>query len=307
MNEIDKNKVNIMSKVELKHENYKTIKRLGGLIIADIFYALALDLFYVENDIVAGGLAGIGTIMNSLFSIPVGATVFVLNLPIVIWAIWVKGKRYVLITIVATGLFSLIVDLLSFLPCITDEKIVAAICGGMLYGIAAAIATRVQISTGGTDLLAKLIITKLKSVSLGTLYLCIDGFIVAMAMVIYHNVESGIYAIMAIAVCSIVTDKLNTGFNKAVMFYIFASNGVEKLSKAVLNDMHRGATLIRSVGMYERAEKEVLIVVVKPIEVPSIKRMIKRIDSGAFVVEVPATEIIGEGFDNIDLTTTINE
>lgn len=288
-------------------KNKTLFKQIAYLLLADILYSLALDLFYVGNSIAAGGLAGIGTLANSLLDVPVGVTVFVLNLPIVFWAIKIKGKKYVIMAIAATGLFSLIVDLLSFLPCVTDDKLVAAICGGILYGTAAFFASKAQISTGGTDLLAKLLITKFKSVSLGTLYLIIDGSIVVTAMIVYGNIELGIYAIMALAVCSIVTDKLNYGFNEAVMFYIFTSKPALDLAGIIMKDMNRGATLVKGMGMYAHTEKDVLLVVVKPTEVPMIKKLVKIHDPNSFIVEVPAKEIIGNGFENIDLTTTLAE
>lgn len=289
------------------HNRKMLIKQFGYLLIADILYSLALNLFYVGNNIAAGGLAGIGTIVNSLLPIPVGLTVFFLNLPIVFCGIKIKGKRYVLISVAATSLFSLIVDFLSFMPCVTDDKLVAAICGGIMYGTAAFFTSKAQISTGGTDLLAKLLITKFKSVSLGKMYLFIDGFIVVMAMVAYRNIELGIYAIMAISVCSIVTDKLNTSFNEAVIFYIFTSKPAGDLAKAIMSDMKRGATLLKGIGMYAHMEKDVLLVVVKPSEIPMVKKIVKIHDPDSFVVESQAREIIGNGFENIDLTTTINE
>lgn len=289
------------------HTQKIIIKQLIYLLAADVLYSLALNLFYVGNNIAAGGLAGIGTIVNSLFPIPVGVTVFILNLPIVFFGIKIKGKRYVLISVAATGLFSVVVDLLSFLPCVTDDKLVAAICGGILYGTAAFLTSKAQISSGGTDLLARILITKFKSTSLGKLYLCIDGFIVIMAMVAYKNIELGIYAIMAISVCSIVTDKLNTSFNEAIIFYIFTSKPAEEMANVIMSKMNRGATLLKGIGMYAQTEKDVLLVVVKPSEIPIIKKIVKTHDPDSFVIESQAREIIGNGFENIDLTTTINE
>ena len=175
-----------------------TAKQILYLLASDLGYALALNLFYVDNNIAAGGLAGVGTILNYFLSFPVGLTIFVLNLPIVIWGLTIKGKRYVLISLVATGIYSLLVDLLTFLPCLTDDKLVAVVCGGIIYGASASLSVKAQISTGGTDLLAKLLITKIKTASIGKLYLCIDGSIVFLAVLVYGNIESGIYALSLI-------------------------------------------------------------------------------------------------------------
>ncbi len=150
-------------------------------------------------------------------------------------------------------------------------------------------------------------ITKFKSVSIGQMLMIIDGSIVVMAMVVYRNIESGIYAILAIAVASIVTDKLNSGFNRASVFYIFANRNQDKIAAAILEDMGRGATLIEGKGLYSRGKKEILFVVLKPYEVPKLKSIIHKYDPSAFIVLSSASEIIGEGFERLDLTTTIHD
>ena len=282
-------------------------KQIGYLLAANVGYALALNLFYVGNNIAAGGLAGIGTVLNYFLSVPVGLTVFVLNIPIVLWGLTIKGKRYVLISMITVGVYSAIVDALAFLPCLTDDKIVAVVCGGILYGTAASFSVRARISTGGTDLLAKLLITKFKTVSIGQMLMMIDGSIVVLAILVYRNIEAGIYAILAIAVAAVVNDKLNSGFNKASVFYIFANKNLDKISKAILNDMGRGATLLEGEGLYSHAEKQILFVVVKPSEVPRLKAIVHKYDRSAFIILSSATEIIGEGFETLDPTTTIHD
>lgn len=282
-------------------------KQIGYLLTANVGYALALNLFYVGNNIAAGGLAGIGTVLNYFLSVPVGLTVFVLNIPIVLWGLTIKGKRYVLISMITVGVYSAIVDALAFLPCLTDDKIVAVVCGGILYGTAASFSVRARISTGGTDLLAKLLITKFKAVSIGQMLMMIDGSIVVLAILVYRNIEAGIYAILAIAVAAVVNDKLNSGFNKASVFYIFANKNLDKISKAILNDMGRGATLLEGEGLYSHAEKQILFVVVKPNEVPRLKAIVHKYDRSAFIILSSATEIIGEGFETLNMTATIHD
>ena len=234
-------------------------------------------------------------------------TVFILNLPIVLWGLTIKGKRYVIISMIAIGVYSAIVDLLSFLPCLTEDKIVAVVCGGILYGVSAYFSVRAGISTGGTDLLEKLLITKFKALTIGQLQLIIDGSIVLLAIFAYKNIEAGIYAILAIAVMAVVTDKMNSGFNKACIFYIFANKNLDKISNTILTDMGRGATLLDGEGLYSHAEKRVLFVAVKPTEVPRLKAIVHKYDRSAFIILSPASEIIGQGFETINLTSTIHD
>lgn len=300
------------NKVKGKRSVIDSFKQITGkqilfMLIANIGYACALNLFYVGNNIAAGGLAGIGTVLNYFLDLPVGATVFVLTIPIVLLGARIKGLAYVLLALITTGVYSLIVDLFSFLPCLTDDKIVAVVFGGILYGFASFMTVRAGLSSGGTDLLAKIMVTKFKALSIGTMYMCIDGCIVIFAMFAYQNIEAGIYALLAIGVCSIVTDKLNSGFNRAQMFYIFTDHDTKEISEAILFGMNRGVTSVTGVGKFSNTDKEILLVIVKPSETPKLKAIIRKYDPSAFVVLVSANEIIGNGFDDLDITDTIQD
>ena len=137
--------------------------------------------------------------------------------------------------------------------------------------------------------------------------MCIDGSIVVMSMLAYGNIEVGIYAILAIAVSSIVTDKMNSGFNRAQMFYIFTNQNIDKITEAILFDMDRGVTSITGTGKYSNTDKEILMVVVKPAETHKLKQLVHKYDPSAFIVLVSANEIIGNGFEGTNLTETVND
>ena len=277
------------------------------LILADIGYALALNMFYAGNNIAAGGLAGIGTILNFYFGIPIGLSVLILTLPIALFGIKVKGVWYVISALVTTAVYAIIVDALSFLPCISNDKMVAAVFGGILYGTSASLAIKAHLSTGGTDLLAKILITKFKRLSIGTLLLFIDGTIVLFSMIAYKNFESGIYAILAISISSIVTDKINSGFNRAQVFLIFSNENTDLIIESILYKMNRGVTKLTGIGQYSCTNKDILFVVVKPSEVPDLKRIIHTNDPSAFTILISANEIIGNGFEDTNLTESIND
>lgn len=284
-----------------------TKEQIFYLMIADLFYALALNLFYVGNKIAAGGFAGIATVINSFIPIPVGAAVFLMSLPVVIVAWRVKGAAYTLMALATTAVYSLIVDLLSFLPTITDDKLVAVVCGGIFYGLGASMAIKAHMSSGGTDLLGKILITKFRSLSIGTLQMMIDGTIVVVAAIAYRDIGAAIYAILAIGVCSVVTDLMNKGFNRAQMFLIFCDRNQQEIADAILYNMGRGVTAFKGVGKYSNNEKDILMAIVKPSETHTLKDIVHRLDPTAFIVLVSANEIIGEGFEDTNLTETVQE
>ena len=277
------------------------------LLLADVLYALALNLFYVGNKIAAGGFAGVATVIDSFIPIPIGVAVFIMSIPVVIAAWKVKGAPYTIMAIATTAVYSLIVDLLSFLPTITDDKLVAVVCGGILYGFGGALAIKAHLSSGGTDLLAKVLITKFRTLSIGTILMMIDGAIVVLAAVAFRDVGAAIYAILAIATCSVIMDLMNKGFNRAQMFYIFADKNLQEISDAILYEMHRGVTSLKGTGKYSNNEKEILLVVVKPNETHILKEIVHRLDPTAFIILVSANEIIGEGFEDTNLTETVQE
>ncbi len=277
------------------------------LLLADVLYAMALNLFYVGNKIAAGGFAGIATVINSFIPIPIGVAVFVMSIPVVIAAWKVKGGAYTLMAVATTAVYSLIVDLLSFMPTITDDKLVAVVCGGILYGFGASLAIKAHLSSGGTDLLAKVLITKFRTLSIGTLLMAIDGTIVVVAAIAFKDIGAAIYAILAIATCSVITDLMNKGFNRAQIFYIFANKNMDEISDAILFEMNRGATALKGTGKYSNNDKEILMVVVKPSETHILKEIVHRLDPTAFIVLVSANEIIGEGFEDTNLTETVEE
>ena len=277
------------------------------LVLADVLYALALNMFYVGNKIAAGGFAGIATVINSFIPIPIGAAVFIMSLPVVIAAWKVKGGIYTIMAMATTAVYSLIVDALSFLPTITDDKLVAVVCGGILYGLGASLAIKAHMSSGGTDLLGKVLITKYRTLSIGTLQMMIDGVIVVIAAIAFRDVGAAIYAILAIGVCSVVTDLMNKGFNRAQMFLIFCDKNQQEIADAIMYTMGRGVTEFRGVGKYSNNEKYILMAVVKPSETHILKSIVNRMDPTAFVILVSANEIIGEGFEDTNLTETVQE
>ena len=230
-----------------------------------------------------------------------------MSVPIAIIAIIVKGWTYTIMALITTAIYSVVVDLLSFLPNLTDDKLVAVICGGILYGLGASLMVKARMSAGGTDLLAKVVITKLKTISLGQLYMIIDGSVVVIATIAYGNIESGIYAILAIGVCSLVTDQMHKGFNKAQMFLIFATKNIDKIADDVMFTMNRGVTALYGAGKYTNEGREILMVVVSPHETPELKAIVRKHDPHAFIALVPANEIIGEGFEDTDITKTKQE
>ncbi|MDL2259982.1 YitT family protein [Deltaproteobacteria bacterium OttesenSCG-928-K17] len=266
------------------------------LIAGTLCYAAALRLFFVDNRIAAGGFSGIATVLNYVSSIPIGTIVFLMNCPLILIAIWIMGWRYCLKTIVSMVLYSVILNLAESITVVTQDRFAAAVFGGILYGVGAFFILQAKASAGGTDLVARLLLRRFKNISLGKMFLLIDGFCVVFAIIVYGDLESGVYALTAIVVFSYVTDKIISGFNVADLCYIITTSPPEEMCRDIMQSLHVGVTHQEGLGMYAQTKRHVLMVVVRPREIQRLKRIIQKHDPQAFLVVAWASEVMGGGF-----------
>lgn len=279
-------------------------RALGYMLLANTCYALALNLFLIGNNIAAGGFSGIGIIVNYIVPFPVGLFTLALNLPFFIWGLFVKDRGYMLTTILSAAVLSAATDALSFLPTVTDNRLFAAVCAGLLYGVGAVLMLKAGCSEGGTDLVAKLLVTRFRHLSLGTMFIVVDGLIVLSSMVVFRSFESGLYAAVTILVYSYSTDVIIHGANRASIFYIITDRPPEPLAQAIMQAMNRGVTLQHATGMFAHSQRNVLMAVVKPREVYRIKDIVRGIDPNAFVILTSANEVMGHGFSDMEVDSS---
>ena len=280
-------------------------KKCMYIVLGNLSYALSLNLFLVDNNIAAGGFAGLAVALNHFFPIPVGTFVLVLTLPLLVWAIFAKGWGFTLATLATTGLYTLFVDgSAAFLPCATRDPLLAALCGGALNGLSAVLFLRADCSSGGTDLLARLLLTRRRDLSLGTMFLLVDRAVVLFSMLVNRNLEIGIYAAISIAVASVVNDWMIRGMNRASLFFIITSGPPEPLAEAVMTRISRGVTLLHGEGMYARQDRSVLMTVVKPGQVYRVKALVRQTDPEAFVFTAAINEVVGKGFQDVDASAS---
>ena len=275
------------------------IKRTFYFLIGLLFIASAFNLFLLPHNIAAGGFSGLTTVINYVIPINIPVVIFVLNIPLFIIAIKVKGTRFTVTTIISTLLFSIMLELTSFLPVGTQDPLFASIFGGLFYGISSYFIILGETSSGGSDLLAKLLITKWKHFSIGKMYLIIDGIITILAMIVQGSIEAGLYAMTTIFVASMVTDSLISGFNYANLLYIITDKDPCLINESINCKISRGCTNIKGTGMYTNTEKNILFIASKPHEVHIIRECVESIDENAFIIVSSAKEIMGRGFNRL--------
>ena len=289
------------------HLDWKTAARkLAFIFLGNLCYALAINLFLSPNRIAAGGFAGLAIALYPWLHIPTGVFVLVMSIPLYVWAVAVKGWSFMLLGLIGSVLYTFEVDISAlFLPAVTRDLLLAALCGGALNGLASICFLEAETNSGGTDLLARLLLTRHRSLSLGTMFLLCDGAVVLVSMMVEGKLEIGIYGAIGILVSSFVGDKLIAGMNRASIYYIIPSGPAEPIADAILAELHRGVTRLRGEGMYARTERQLLMTVVKPSQGYRVKALVKGIDPGAFVFMARAAEVAGEGFIDVDASASI--
>ena len=272
------------------------IMRAFYIIAGNLVYALGLNLFFVGNNIAAGKFGGIATIINYLVSVPIGTIIILMNIPVFIYSIKVKGWKYNAVNLIGCAVYAVFVYTTSGLPLFTTNKLLAAIFGGVLYGLGIVFMMLSDCVAGGTDLVARLLLEKYKSSSIGKLMLAIDGLVVVASMIVFKEIEAGLYAILALTVCSFVADYILDNLKYKTACVIITEKDIKVITKTLHSNHISGATNLKGTGMFHGKEKNIIIAIVKPREACKVMEIINAADSRAFVFETRVNEVLGGSF-----------
>ena len=265
-------------------------------IAGGIIYSVAVLLFLTENEISPGGLTGIATILNYLFSLPIGTVVFILNIPLLAAGFIKFGGIFIVKTAVATAVMSLTLDISGlFMPKMKIDPILAALFGGLLMGLGISLFMLRGATTGGTDIIAKLINRKFPHLTVGRLMLAADAAVVGLSALVYKNMESALYAVIAIYASSRVMDLILYGADRGKIIYVITDNAKE-LSDSIMSLINRGVTLLDVTGAYTGTKRQMLMCTVRRHEVAAVCRLATSCDKNAFIIVGEAGEVLGEGF-----------
>ncbi len=275
----------------------KIIKEYSLFILGSIIAAMGTSLFLLPNQLSSGGFSGIATILYYLFNIPMGTTIIFLNIPVFILAFIREGKQFVLKTIVATFVFSEAINFFEKIEPVTNDKILASVYGGIIIGIGLALVFKGKSSTGGTDLIANIIVTYNNEVSLGNVLQSLDIIVVILNIIFLGEIEIGLYSAIAIFLINKMLDLIFEGINFSKMIYI-VSDEYEAIADVINREIKRGATGLYGKGMYTNEEKMIVMCVAKRKHIIKIKEISKQIDPDVFVIVTDAREVYGLGFKN---------
>ena len=273
-------------------------------LLGGVAFSVAITMFTAPNELAPGGVTGIATMLHSLsrellpFALPIGGMSIVINIPLLIMAWVFLGRRLAIRTVVATLLSNTLIDLLEpVLPPFQGDIMLAAIFGGVLMGVGVGLFLGRGGSTGGTEIIARMLEKKYPHIPIGKLMLLVDGVVIALSALVYRQLESPMYAVVLVFIASQVTDWLVYGGRRGKMAMILSKKHGE-LTEAITARLDMGATLLPATGGYTGNPQEMILCAVRREEVFRLKRLVYELDPDAFFMLLSTDEVLGLGWQD---------
>lgn len=243
--------------------------------IGCLVMAISTSFFLLPNQLSTGGFAGISTVAYYIFKVPLGTTMLILNIPLLILGFFRIGKEFLVKSLLGTILLSVFIDLLDKYEAFTQDRLLACIYGGVLMGLGTAIILRALASTGGTDLLSYIIKSYRKHFQTSNLIMIIDIVIVALNVIVFKEIEIGLYSAIAIYLMGKMIDVIFEGVSFTKMMFIISPK-YKEIADKISKKVNRGSTGIYAKGMFKQDEKMMLFCVGSRSEIIKIKEIVTR-------------------------------
>ena len=267
------------------------------ILLGCLIGAAAYPTFLTPNSIAPGGITGVAMILNHLFHLPIGTVSLVLNIPLFLIGYRSMGRIFAFRSLIATVLFSLLIDILPLRP-VSEDPLLGTLFGGVILGIGLGLILRGGATTGGTDMIARMVHRRFPFITVGFFLFALDFLVVTAAGLIMGSSEA-LYALINIFISSKVIDSVMVGFsgNKACFIMTQAWNPI---TNRIMEEVGRGVTHLLARGAYSGQERPVVLCVASRQEVTSVKRIVQEEDAQAFMFISDAHEALGEGFTRLD-------
>jgi uncharacterized membrane-anchored protein YitT (DUF2179 family) len=276
----------------------KGLKKYLLISVGAVIYSCAISLFLDPNDLAPGGVSGVAILINRFIGVPTGTINLVLNIPIILLGLWKFGWRFICSTFYTLLLTTVFINRLAMYGAVTDDLLIAAVIGGALVGLSIAMIMKAGATTGGSDIIVKVLRTKWKHIKTNVLFLGFDCAVILASWLVFKDMTVAFYAGVSVVVDSIVIDYVLYGPDEAKLIFII-SDQQEKVRKKMMSELDITATIIPAVGAYTNTKKEMLMVVTRKQMAPQIEEIVKEEDRRAFMIVSSASEIFGEGYKDI--------
>lgn len=269
------------------------------LNIGALFLSLGTSIFMLPNKLSNGGFSGIATIIYYFFNIKMSTSILILNVPFFIIGYKRCGRVFFLKTLYSTIVYSYEIDwfnsVFSDLKLNELDMFLSSIYGGIFVGIGCALSYKANGSTGGTDLIAHIIRSYTNKVKTSELIVYIDFIVVILNLIVFRELEIGLYSLLIIYLVGKSIDFIFEGVNFCKVVYVI-SDKYKEIGEDIINKLNKGATGLYSKGLYLNNDKEIIMCIVKRNDVIKIKNLSKKIDRNAFIIVTDAREVYGLGF-----------
>ena len=269
------------------------------IVTGTLVTALAFNLFILPHEIAPGGVSGVGALVYyvSGHKIPVGVTIIALNIPLFAASLKLLGGRFGIRTLLATILLSVFIDYIK-VPSLSDNALLACVYGGVLMGFGLGLVFRANATTGGTDLMARLVHRWIHSIRISWVLFVIDSMVVVASGILLGS-DRALYALICLFITSKMIDLVLEGLNQSKAFFIITAH-TEAIVGRILKEMDRGATILNGRGAYTGEDRDVILCVLNRVQVTRLKALVKEEDPTAFVLVADVREAMGEGFKSLE-------
>ena len=271
------------------------IKSYVVILFGIAITAMAISLFFVPNKVVSGGSSGLSTVLYYTVGIKPSLANALINVALLILSLFCLGKGFVLKTLFSSGILSLFIELFSHFPPVTDNVLLATIFGGVLYGFGIGLVLSQKSTTGGTDILGRLIQYFFPQWKIGKILLGVDLFVIFLSFITFKTTEAVLYGILALFISTTAIDWLMKSLNISKLAFIITDKGQE-IGELLIRTSPRGVTLVDVKGVYSNTPKKMMICALKESEIPEFQRKILTVDEHAFIIYSESQQIVGNGF-----------
>ena len=274
------------------------MKRYLKLTLYGILYAVGFQLFIVPNFLAPGGFSGVSVLLNHVIpAIPTGTFILMLNIPILIIGFWKFGAKFTISTCYCVVLTSVLMTFLEYFakPIVSDDIFLGCVCGGAIVGFSLGKIFRHGATTGGMDIVVKLIRLKVPHLKTNQVFLIADSFVVAAMILLMGDVVRGLYSAICIVISTTIMDRALYGKDEATFVHII-SDKPQEVADQLLYELQMGVTFIEGMGAYTKKEKKIIMCVAKKRDFYKVEAVVKKTDPKSFMIVSSAQEVFGEGY-----------
>ena len=280
----------------MKRNTVDRLVWLSKILLGSAVFALGFDLFLSPNDLNAGGVSGIAMILVHMIGFgSVGTVTMLINLPLFILGGLKIGKKFFFGSLVGMVGSSVLLDIFARVPAIAVEPLVAALYGGVLCGLGLGMVFATGASTGGSDIVVRLLKMKYRNVPIGTINMIFDLTVAVLTGIVYWDITKALYSGIAIFFTGKIIDAVVYRFDYSKVVLII-SDRYEQVAAFIMQELDRGATYLEGIGSYSGNPRKVIMTVVKPSQIADLKEAVMAVDPKAFLVVQEAHQVLGEGF-----------